>query len=123
MESNNTVYFFQSLGKLFYAISASDGNVNENEIKIVQELMNTEWEGVQHSEHIERTFKNLVKEKASSSECFNQFVAFKNKNEVVFTPEVKSAIAEVAGAIAASFSNKNKSELILLAKLALEFKK
>lgn len=123
MESKYSILFFQNVGKLFYAISASDGSINENEIKILKKLMITLWENELYSEHVVITFDKLVKEQATSEDCFKDFVVYKNENKSLFTPELNQLIAEAAGAIASSFSKKNKSELIILAKLALELKK
>ncbi len=122
MLSNYPISFFESLGKLFYAVSATDGNIDENEIEIVSKLVNTLWEHAKNSEQIEITFNNMVLKNASSAECFKDFVSYKNKNKSLFTPELSGLIKEVSGAIASSFSKKNKSELILLAKLEYELR-
>lgn len=44
-------------------------------------------------------------------------------NKSLFTENRKRLILKTANAIASSFSNRNKSELIILAKLDIELKK
>jgi len=123
MNFNHPPTFFQNLGKLFYAISTADGTINENESTVVLELVHSLKKQNLYSDQIEITFNALAKSNSSSTTCFNEFVTFKNKNKSLFTPEINHFIIEIAGAIASSFSKRNKSELILLAKLELELKK
>jgi hypothetical protein len=68
------------------------------------------------------TFKVLYFDKATVEDCYNDFINFKRKHESLFTKEIKRTILKIAGKIAGSFSDVNKSELILLAKLSIEFK-
>lgn len=123
MNSNYATAFFQHLGKLFYAISAADGTINENELNVVSTLVRKLKKQNLYSEQIEITFNELVKSSANSAECFREFVTYKNKNNSLFTSEINRFIVEIAGSIASSFSKKNKSELILLAQLELELRK
>ena len=58
-----------------------------------------------------------------SKTCFNSFLNFLNMNKSLFTENRKTLILKIANAIASSFSNRNKSELIILAKLDMELKK
>ena len=53
----------------------------------------------------------------------NSFINYKNENEHEFTEQIKGLILKTAGKIASSFSGENKSELIMLANLNIEFKK
>ncbi|AXT20376.1 hypothetical protein D7030_04445 [Flavobacteriaceae bacterium AU392] len=61
--------------------------------------------------------------KKSTNKYLDNFLKFKRDNEDLFSKEIKTLILKTANAIASSFANKNKSELIILAKLSLEFKK
>lgn len=123
------IEFYQALGKLFYAIAAVDNHVKEVEFNKLKELINTEWiltdnfnmDGLRQ---IKIVFDWLHKhDKLQSEKWFNDFVQYKNNNEDLFTSEIKQLILKTANAIISSFSKKNKSELILLAKLHIEFKK
>ncbi|MEO0527991.1 MAG: hypothetical protein AAFZ89_12240, partial [Bacteroidota bacterium] len=53
--------------------------------------------------------------------CYREFTDFYRKHTEKFTPLVKKMTLDTAHAIAAAFAKKNKSELILLAKLKLLF--
>lgn len=116
--------FYQNLGKLFYAIAIVDGTINELEIKALKKLVTTEWLNKDNSFYIVDVFNWLnYDQDYNAEECYNSFLSFKNYNEELFTDEIKTLILKTANAIASSFSRKNKSELIMLAKLSIEFKK
>jgi hypothetical protein len=121
--------FYQVLGKLFYAIASVDNNVQEEEYNKLKEIVNTEWIliddfTVDGLRQIKVIFNSLNKHKEHNPEaCFNDFLAFKNKHENLFDDTIKKLILKTANAITYSFSGKNKSELIMLAKLDIEFKK
>ncbi|PTX62273.1 hypothetical protein C8N46_103373 [Kordia periserrulae] len=125
------VVFYQHLGKLFYAIALADANIKKEEF----EAMRKEISLLSMSEHVKitdaeidiehqitSTFKILYFDKATSEDCYEEFIKYKNNNESLFTAEIKKAILKIAGKIAGSFSDVNKSELILLGKLSIEFK-
>lgn len=124
--------FYRNLGKLFYAIAACDGNVNNAEYDTLKELVKNDWLPFDNFEdsfgtditfQIEFVFNWLTKEEEFDTvSCFDDFIRFKTKHERLFTKPVKSLIMNTATAIASSFSGKNKSELIMLAKLNMNFK-
>ena len=133
MDKINTIKFYQNLGKLFYAIAVSDKVVREEELHKLQETVKSVWltsnlvqdidkPEAEHS--IINTFKWLNRDDEYDAEtCFNSFISFKKDNEQLFTKELNSLILKTANIIASSFSGKNKSELIMLAKLNLELNK
>jgi len=133
MDKINTIKFYQNLGKLYYAIAASDKVVREEELDKLNETVKKVWltsNSVQNdvkaeAEHsIINTFKWLNKDNEYDAEtCFNSFIKYKKENEQLFTEELKLLILKTANVIASSFSGINKSELIMLAKLNLELKK
>jgi len=125
--------FFQNLGKLFYAIAAADKCVKEEEFIALKTIVNNEWLLMKDEQNnlsnkgaksIIDTFKWLQNDDEYNAKvCFNSFINFKRAHESLFNKTINSKILKTAGAIAASFSSQNKSELILLAKLNLELKK
>lgn len=133
MDKINNIKFYQNLGKLFYAIAASDKTVREEELHKLQETVKSVWlnsnlvqdDVKAEAEHsIINTFKWLNRDNEYDAEtCFNSFISFKKDNEQLFTKELKSLILITANVIASSFSGKNKSELIMIAKLNLELNK
>ena len=123
MSSKYPALFYQNLGKLFYAISATDKSINEEEITTLKKIIQNEWTKDPHLINIELIFHWLNKDNASSEKCFQDFVVYKTENNFLFSNQLKRLISHTAGAIASSFSNRNKSELIMLAQLELELRK
>jgi hypothetical protein len=127
-----TLKFYQNLGKLFYAIAAADNKVREAEMNKLKELVKKEWLDVDDFEdgfgtdaayQIEIVFDWLTRdEELNSKACYDDFIAYKKDQKHLFTKNVNQLILKTANAIAESFSGKNKSELMLLAKLNIELK-
>lgn len=123
------IEFYQSLGKLFYAIAASDKIVRKAEIKALIELVKSKWLPLDDFEdefhvdaayQIETVFDWLNYEgELKPDSCFKEFKSFKTENESLFNENRKQLIWMTSNAIANSFSGKNKSELIILAKLKM----
>ena len=128
-----SIKFYQNLGKLFYAIAAVDNIVRDKEINKLKELVKNEWIADDNSNDmfdidikslIIDTFNWLYNDQEYDAEiCFNSFIEYKIKNEYLFTDTIKLLIMKTAGRIAYSFSGVNKSELMMLARLEIEFKK
>jgi len=133
MDKTNNIKFYQNLGKLFYAIAASDNVVKEEELDKLKETVKKAWltsnlvqddVKVEAEHSIINTFKWLNRDNEYDAEtCFNSFINYKKDHEQLFTKELNSLILKTANGIASSFSRKNKSELIMLAKLNLELNK
>ena len=125
--------FYQNLGKVFYAIAAADNSVKDEEFNALQRVIKEDWSNKNltgldfqsDEKHIVlETFDWLRRDKEYNAEaCYSSFVNFKKQNESFFTDKVNTLILKTAGEIAASFSRKNKSELIMLAQLNIELKK
>ena len=124
---NNSIEFYQALGKLFFAVAAVDNKVLAEEYHALKKILETEWLKVNTSEDLNQiliVFKTLYKkEQYDTEKWFEEFLNFKNNNEKLFTKNIKQLILNTAYTIANSFARKNKSELIMLAKLDLELKK
>lgn len=125
--------FYQNLGKLFYAIAAADKNVETIEFDKLKEIVKSQWLDIDELDddfgsdaayQIEFIFDWLNREdNLDVDNCYNDFVSYKNAQKHLFTQPVKKLILQTSNAIASSFAGKNKSELIILAKLDLELKK
>ena len=128
-----TLKFYQNLGKLFYAVALSDKVVKRVEFDKLKEFVKNQWLqvdtitdtfGTDAAYQIEIVFDWLSREEMLNAEtCYNDFINYKNEQAHLFTNSVKRLILKTAGAIAASFSGLNKSELIMLVKLDMELKK
>lgn len=125
--------FYQNLGKLFYAIAASDKKVRKSEFNKLKDIVETQWLDADSTKdhfdedaayQIEIIFDWLnSQENLDAQSCYNEFVNYKNEQKHFFSDNMNTLIIKTAHAIAASFSGLNKSELIMLAKLSLELKK
>lgn len=122
---------YESLGKLFYAIAISDGSVHINEWDKVKEIVKADWlyvdeftdrYGTDAANQIEIVFDGLMEYEKTSEECFEEFKDFYKEHPHAFSKEIKSLTKKTANAIANSFARKNKSELMILAKLELLIK-
>ena len=130
---NTIISFYENLGKLFYAIAAADNVVEEIEFNVLKETVKNKWTKIDpiddhfHSDaayKIETVFDWLNNEGFSNSEtCYNEFLEFKKEHPSLFTKNIKSLILKTATKIAASVADLNKSELMLVARLSIEFKK
>ena len=119
---------YQKLGELFYAIAAVDKVIRKAEIDALRSLVKTHWKNVEsledefHSDasyQIEIVFDWLDDKQVNPDECFEDFKDFKKENPNLFSTTIKKLIWKTADAIASSFAGKNKSELIMLAKLKM----
>jgi hypothetical protein len=127
-----TVEFYRNLGKLFYAISAADGNVRPIEFDKLKKIVKKQWLDVDNLEdtfgtdaayQIEIVFDWLNEdEELNAKACFKDFINYKKSQSHLFTQDIIRLILKTASAIAYEFSGFNKSELILLAKLDIELK-
>lgn len=117
---------YQNLGKLFYAVAASDKVVREEEKNTLKNIVKKDWVGVDDFKDeygsdaaylIEIIFDWLDENEPPAFSAFNDFRDFKKGHEEFFTPEIKRLILKTADQIASSFSGKNKSELIMLSQL------
>lgn len=120
--------FYQSLGKLFYAVAMADKNVRPVEVERLKEDIQKYWLTVDSIEdefgtdagyQIEIVFDWLQQEEKGSETYYKEFLDFYKEHPSKFNKHIKQLIFKTADDIASSFANKNKSELILLAKLKL----
>lgn len=118
--------FYQNLGKLFYAIAMADKQVRPNELKKLIEDVRKYWVPVDKVEdefgtdaafQIEIVFDWLFLEEKEDTHYYQEFLDFYKEHPSFFTLDIKKIIWKTADDIASSYSGKNKSELIILAKL------
>lgn len=130
-ESQTTrTVFYQKLGKLFYAVAMADKVVHIDELEKLKQLVRANWlqiddvkdeYGKDAAFQIEIVFDWLLEYEKDGESCFKEFETYYKYQEKYFSAEIKKLIFSTASAIAHAFANKNKSELILLAKIKLLF--
>lgn len=123
---------YQNLGKLFYAIAMADRKVVPEEVEKLKEDVRKYWLQIDDIEdefgtdaayQIEIVFDWLNQEEKDSELFYDEFVDFFKVHHSKFTEPIKQLIWHTADDIAFSFAGKNKSELILLAKLKMLLQK
>lgn len=129
-EDKPQLLFYQKMGELFYAIAAADKVVRKEEYNTLKNIVAEEWKNLDdyqdpfHTDaahQIEIVFDWFDYEQLDAKDCFESFADYYADNPQLFTEERKSLIWKTANAIANSFSGKNKSEVIMLAKLKMLF--
>jgi hypothetical protein len=120
--------FYQSLGKLFYAIAMADKVVRPKEVEQLHHAVRQHWLKVDEDEdafgtdaayQISIVFDWLQEEAQGDTSYFDEFVDYFKAHPAKFSSKIKTMIYDTADTIASSFAGKNKSELVLLAKLKL----
>lgn len=120
-------HFYQNLGKLFFAVANADKHVSDDEIERLKEHVTKNWLDLEDStdffgsdaaHQIEIVFDWLVEERLSAEDCFGDFESFRKKHDSLFTQKVKDMVWHTCEEIASSHSGKNKSELVMLSRIA-----
>lgn len=129
MENNDlAVAFYRNLGTLFYAVAAADKVVREEEFDELKQVVAKHWLPHEEAEdafhtnavyQMEIVFDYFKENPRKTEDCFSDFTFFLKEHPSLFTLERRKLISSTANAIASSFSGRNKSELIILAKLDL----
>jgi len=122
--------FYQSLGKLFFAVAMADNNVRRAEVERLRKYVRQHWlevdsfEDEYHTDsayQIEIVFDWLDAEEKEAEEYFQEFKEFYKEHPEKFTPNLKKLIVETAESISSSFAGKNKSEILIIFRLKLLF--
>ncbi len=126
-QPNINTELFEHLGKLFYAVAAVDRDLHEDETERLKSEIEKFWKP-QFSEapysmayYIWHAFERARSSETTAEEAYGEFITYYNDSTEEFPEEIKILVLDTANAIAAAYAEKNKSELILLAKLRLLF--
>jgi hypothetical protein len=126
MTSASTTYtpeFFKNLSCLFYSISASDKNIAGKEKRKIIDLVERYWtsnkDDFDSKAYIYSELKRLIESRFNSEVAFDNFKSYFQKNQSMFSFELRKKIMDSAYEIANAFAKRNKSELLLLSKLHL----
>ena len=106
----------------------ADKKIEEEEIAALKTAILKRWSNLDaklngivldgHQEII-TVFKQLQNTNTESGICFSEFQEFFNEHKQLFNEDLRKLIWDTTQVIASSFANKNKSELIVLAKLKM----
>ena len=117
--------------KLFFAIGISDSRMQEIEqamvIKAIKDYCDLRKKDAQLVDNStgaieEDIFRAISIKDPNAWELFKDFEDYYINNKVEFSEKAKQWITATANGIGSSFSGKNKSELVMLARLSLLFK-
>ena len=122
---NFTKEFYESVANLFYAVSMADKKMTIEEKKSIVKRVQKNWstsEDKSDSELIYERLRHLIGEKASSEEAYDNFKNYYLEHQKEFSKEVIHNLLVASHEITGTYAGKNKSELIILAKLYKLFK-
>lgn len=120
-------HLYQNLGKLFFAVAAADKKINDHEIESLKKHVTNYWMDLENTKdhfgsdaayQIEIVFDWLIDEMPEAEEALRDFESFRKNHDSLFTPQVKEMIWKTCDDIASSFNGKNKSELVMLSRIA-----
>lgn len=112
--------FYKSIANLFYAVSMVDKNMTIEEKKSIVKRVELNWstsEKKSDSELIYETIRGLIKEKTTSEEAYEDFKKYYLTHKEDFTKKIVHDLLAASHEISTSHAGKNKSELIILARL------
>ncbi|MAZ28745.1 MAG: hypothetical protein CL868_16925 [Cytophagaceae bacterium] len=120
------VAFYEVMGRLFYAIVASDGVVTASEQKCLKRMVCSHWVCIEEVKdkfcsckptEIIHAFEYALFKRLRCDACFNEYLSFKNENPELFAPVVKKLIWTTANVIVHAFPGLNRSEAQMLIRL------
>ncbi len=118
--------FYQSLGKLFYAVAIADNSIDNQEFATLQTYVRDVWLDMDDLEDafgedaaylIEMVFEGVEAFSSNGEDMYNAFIEFKKEHPEFFTPSVNKIIVQTARAIATSYQGVGTSERNILIKL------
>ncbi|CAM1368651.1 conserved hypothetical protein [Tenacibaculum sediminilitoris] len=115
-----TEEFYTSIANLFYAVSMADKNMTVEEKKSIVKRVEKNWStsgNKSDSELIYETLRGLIREKITSEEAFESFKKYYLAHQNEFSTKVTHDLLAASHEISNSYARKNKSELIILARL------
>lgn len=124
--------FYQKLGELFYAVAAADKVVRKAEYAVLTKLVEEQWKQMDDYQdqfetdaayQISIIFEWFDYEGMDADECFESFSDYYKEHSSLFYGKRKELIINTVKIIADAFNGSNKSELMMIAKLELLFKK
>lgn len=116
-------HFYEHLGRLFYAIAAVDGRVQNKELAVLKRLVKQEWVPNDHRPdafgsdapfQIEYVFEWLNEEHSNARFSMDQFADYFASHRELFPADVRQRAWKTADAIANCFAGRNKAELVIL---------
>lgn len=123
---------YASIGYLFYSIAASDGHVLPPEASYLRTMIKRAWLalddswddlGTDTAYYIEFAFDLACEEKMKANEAFERFRKYYEEAPERFTRTERQLILDTAGVIASAVGRWNKSELIVMSRVAELFGK
>lgn len=102
----------------------ADKKFTIKEKKSIIKLIKEYWKvDVTTEEFMYEAFRNLIKNEIKPNDAFQNFENFVLEHKTLFDENTVQKVLKSANNIMYSFANKNKSEVIMLAKLQLLFDK
>ncbi|MFA7273845.1 MAG: hypothetical protein WC044_08245 [Crocinitomicaceae bacterium] len=117
--------FYRHLAHLFYAFAAADRKIVIEEKRSIVASVEKNWtlhtDEFDAKEIIYSTMRKIIEGKLDKDLAFLSFEQFYTHHHEQFSYELKGKILTAADDITLAFAHRNKSELVLLARLGLLF--
>lgn len=124
-KANISAELARQIGNLFYAIAKADRTLSFEEYVKLTDALEKYWTVFDKDslDLIKSQFNVLQEQNQSSKQCFKEFLNYLHQHPEEFNKDIKELILKTANDIAYAFAKINKSELNLMAKLSLAFKR
>lgn len=118
--------FYIQLGRLFYSIAMSDGQIQKSELQSFQKILQDELVPLEDSEdpygtdtayYAEFELERLIDEQADKNEAFTSFIMFMEENSSAFDEKIKKLSYQSAARIAKAHAGIEPAESKLLCEL------
>lgn len=112
--------FYKSIANLLYAVSMVDKNMTVEEKRSIVKRVEKNWNTSKddsESELIYAELRGLIKEKTTSDTAYESFKNYYLAHQQEFSKETVHNLLAASHEISEATASKNKSELIILAKL------
>lgn len=122
----NTELFYSELGKLLYAVAMIDGNINQNERKVLSEMISQrllqkeddkDEFGTNEAWFTLFSFDTTEDQMLSAEEAYETFIDYCNQYKYDITEEEISKCLKLSNVLADSYRDINNKENKLLNKL------
>lgn len=124
----NYANLYEHLGRLFYAVAAADGEVNEKETLTLKKEIEAIWLPLENSKDlygsdaahkIWMAFETSDEQSMDAKEAFEVFKNYYHHTQSDWTPDLKKKVQKTSAAVANAFDRYNKAELQILSALHL----
>lgn len=118
--------FYAEVGKLLYALAKADGNITQEEIKEIHQMVikdlvpletSTDEFGTDSAFYVEMEFDFLNENFVEPDQAFNSFVDYVDEHYTAFDNKLKEAVFNVANTLTQRFHETNIQDHYMIERL------